>query len=150
MQSIDELVPSLRKIRKLAGIFSFCFPDMYIITLHDFRTTILFFLSILQHRITGHAFEIHYISLGMWGAVLLWFCIIRGMMNLAINALYIVPFLFCPWICCNCSILINFVCECALYCNLKLMQVVDFIKAIFTDSPLRKDCLWKIESADFM
>lgn len=89
VQSIDELVPSLRKIRKLAGIFSFCFPDMYIITLHDFRITNLFFLLLIQfHRTTGHAFEIHYISLGMWGAVLLWFCIIRGMMNLAINTLY--------------------------------------------------------------
>ncbi|GFY97579.1 centromere/kinetochore protein, putative [Actinidia rufa] len=28
-------------------------------------------------------------------------------------------------------------------------QVEDFIRAIFTDSPLRKECLWRIESASF-
>ncbi|KAK1405474.1 centromere/kinetochore protein zw10-like [Heracleum sosnowskyi] len=35
-------------------------------------------------------------------------------------------------------------------CGFVSSEVVDFIKAIFTDSPLRKDCLWRIESADFM
>ncbi|KAI4299227.1 hypothetical protein L6164_032707 [Bauhinia variegata] len=28
-------------------------------------------------------------------------------------------------------------------------EVEDFIKAIFTDSPLRRDCLWRIENSDF-
>ncbi|KAL8131166.1 hypothetical protein AgCh_007189 [Apium graveolens] len=35
-------------------------------------------------------------------------------------------------------------------CGFVPSEVVDFIKAIFTDSPLRKDCLWRIESTDFM
>lgn len=29
------------------------------------------------------------------------------------------------------------------------LQMEDFIKAIFADSPLRKECLWRIESANF-
>ncbi|KAL1821764.1 hypothetical protein ACET3Z_016633 [Daucus carota] len=36
------------------------------------------------------------------------------------------------------------------FCGFVSSEVMDFIKAIFTDSPLRKDCLWRIESADFM
>lgn len=36
------------------------------------------------------------------------------------------------------------------FCGFVSSEVVDFIKAIFTDSPLRKDCLWRIESADFV
>lgn len=43
VQSIDEFVPSLRKIRKLAGMFPFCFPDKYIIPLHDSPTLIYHF-----------------------------------------------------------------------------------------------------------
>ncbi|XP_030539776.1 centromere/kinetochore protein zw10 homolog isoform X1 [Rhodamnia argentea] len=30
-----------------------------------------------------------------------------------------------------------------------LPEIKDFIKAIFTDSPLRKECLWRIENASF-
>ncbi|ESQ51881.1 hypothetical protein EUTSA_v10016293mg [Eutrema salsugineum] len=30
-------------------------------------------------------------------------------------------------------------------CNFTRIEVQDFIKAIFTDSPLRKECLWRIE-----
>lgn len=94
VQSIDELVPSLRKIRKLAGTCPSCYLDKYVFLLHDFLFTKLSFPSLTQfHRITGHAFAIHYISLGRWGAVQLWFCIIRGMMNLAINTSYIIHFL---------------------------------------------------------
>ncbi|KAL2317035.1 hypothetical protein Fmac_030911 [Flemingia macrophylla] len=36
-----------------------------------------------------------------------------------------------------------------LSCGFTITEVVDFIKAIFTDSPLRKDCLWKIQNAGF-
>ncbi|KAK6919292.1 RZZ complex, subunit Zw10, partial [Dillenia turbinata] len=32
-------------------------------------------------------------------------------------------------------------------CGFSLSEIRDFIKAIFTDSPLRKECLWRIESA---
>ncbi|KAK6918801.1 RZZ complex, subunit Zw10, partial [Dillenia turbinata] len=32
-------------------------------------------------------------------------------------------------------------------CGFLLSEIRDFIKAIFTDSPLRKECLWRIESA---
>ncbi|KAI8007493.1 hypothetical protein LOK49_LG07G02652 [Camellia lanceoleosa] len=34
-------------------------------------------------------------------------------------------------------------------CGFTLSEVQDFIKAIFTDSPLRKECLWRIESTSF-
>ncbi|GAB4859389.1 hypothetical protein Ancab_010852 [Ancistrocladus abbreviatus] len=34
-------------------------------------------------------------------------------------------------------------------CGFILSEVVDFIKAIFTDSPLRRDCLWRIQSTNF-
>ncbi|PSS16115.1 Centromere/kinetochore protein like [Actinidia chinensis var. chinensis] len=34
-------------------------------------------------------------------------------------------------------------------CGYTLSEVEDFIRAIFTDSPLRKECLWRIESASF-
>ncbi|GMH12024.1 hypothetical protein Nepgr_013865 [Nepenthes gracilis] len=34
-------------------------------------------------------------------------------------------------------------------CGFVLSEVVDFIKAVFTDSPLRKDCLWRIQSTNF-
>ncbi|KAL8151014.1 hypothetical protein V2J09_020822, partial [Rumex salicifolius] len=36
-----------------------------------------------------------------------------------------------------------------LTCGFALSEVVDFIKAIFTDSPLRKDCLWRIQNTYF-
>ncbi|XP_061373604.1 centromere/kinetochore protein zw10 homolog isoform X2 [Gastrolobium bilobum] len=36
-----------------------------------------------------------------------------------------------------------------LSCGFTVTEVVDFIKAIFTDSPLRKDCLWRIQNASF-
>ncbi|KAK7320551.1 hypothetical protein VNO77_30124 [Canavalia gladiata] len=36
-----------------------------------------------------------------------------------------------------------------LCCGFTITEVEDFIKAIFTDSPLRKDCLWRIHNADF-
>ncbi|KAK4255239.1 hypothetical protein QN277_008259 [Acacia crassicarpa] len=35
-----------------------------------------------------------------------------------------------------------------LSCGFTPTEVADFIKAIFTDSPLRKDCLWRIENAN--
>ncbi|XP_031394026.1 centromere/kinetochore protein zw10 homolog [Punica granatum] len=34
-------------------------------------------------------------------------------------------------------------------CGFTLTEVKDFIKAIFTDSPLRKECLWRIENISF-
>eukprot|EP00261_Vitis_vinifera_P037838 XP_019079081.1 PREDICTED: centromere/kinetochore protein zw10 homolog isoform X2 [Vitis vinifera] len=34
-------------------------------------------------------------------------------------------------------------------CGFTLSEMEDFIKAIFADSPLRKECLWRIESANF-
>ncbi|CAK9134758.1 unnamed protein product [Ilex paraguariensis] len=34
-------------------------------------------------------------------------------------------------------------------CGFTLSEVEEFIKAIFTDSPLRKECLWRIQSASF-
>ncbi|XP_052178066.1 centromere/kinetochore protein zw10 homolog isoform X2 [Diospyros lotus] len=34
-------------------------------------------------------------------------------------------------------------------CGFTASEVDDFIRAIFTDSPLRKECLWRIESASF-
>ncbi|KAH1062241.1 hypothetical protein GYH30_005313 [Glycine max] len=34
-----------------------------------------------------------------------------------------------------------------LSCGFTITEVEDFIKAIFTDSPLRKDCLWRIQNA---
>ncbi|KAL1348145.1 centromere/kinetochore protein zw10 homolog isoform X2 [Arachis hypogaea] len=34
-------------------------------------------------------------------------------------------------------------------CGFTITEVEDFIKAIFTDSPLRRDCLWKIHNANF-
>lgn len=34
-------------------------------------------------------------------------------------------------------------------CGFTITEVEDFIKAIFTDSPLRKDCLWRIQSTSF-
>lgn len=34
-------------------------------------------------------------------------------------------------------------------CGFTLSEVEDFIKAIFTDSPLRKECLWRIEGSGF-
>ncbi|KAK7276490.1 hypothetical protein RIF29_17630 [Crotalaria pallida] len=36
-----------------------------------------------------------------------------------------------------------------LSCGFTATEVQDFIKAIFTDSPLRKDCLWRIQNASF-
>ncbi|KAK7300430.1 hypothetical protein RJT34_11274 [Clitoria ternatea] len=36
-----------------------------------------------------------------------------------------------------------------LSCGFTITEVQDFIKAIFTDSPLRKDCLWRIQTASF-
>nr|KYP73144.1 Centromere/kinetochore protein zw10 isogeny [Cajanus cajan] len=36
-----------------------------------------------------------------------------------------------------------------LSCGFTITEVGDFIKAIFTDSPLRKDCLWRIQNAGF-
>ncbi|XP_027331708.1 centromere/kinetochore protein zw10 homolog isoform X1 [Abrus precatorius] len=36
-----------------------------------------------------------------------------------------------------------------LSCGFTITEVEDFIKAIFTDSPLRKDCLWRIQNASF-
>ncbi|KAJ1389008.1 RZZ complex, subunit Zw10 [Sesbania bispinosa] len=36
-----------------------------------------------------------------------------------------------------------------LSCGFRITEVEDFIKAIFTDSPLRKDCLWRIQNANF-
>ncbi|KAF7826812.1 centromere/kinetochore protein zw10-like protein isoform X1 [Senna tora] len=36
-----------------------------------------------------------------------------------------------------------------LACGFTITEVADFIKAIFADSPLRKECLWRIENADF-
>ncbi|XP_058220145.1 centromere/kinetochore protein zw10 homolog isoform X1 [Rhododendron vialii] len=34
-------------------------------------------------------------------------------------------------------------------CGFTSSEVEDFVRAIFTDSPLRRDCLWRIESASF-
>ncbi|MED6112677.1 Centromere/kinetochore protein zw10 [Stylosanthes scabra] len=34
-------------------------------------------------------------------------------------------------------------------CGFTITEVEDFIKAIFTDSPLRRDCLWRIHHANF-
>ncbi|KAA8526558.1 hypothetical protein F0562_008239 [Nyssa sinensis] len=34
-------------------------------------------------------------------------------------------------------------------CGFTLSEVEDFIRAIFADSPLRKECLWRIESSSF-
>ncbi|KAK4745323.1 hypothetical protein SAY87_011635 [Trapa incisa] len=34
-------------------------------------------------------------------------------------------------------------------CGFTLAEVKDFIKAIFADSPLRKECLWRIENTNF-
>lgn len=34
-------------------------------------------------------------------------------------------------------------------CGFTLSEVKDFIKGIFTDSPLRKECLWRIEDSNF-
>ncbi|KAG2391116.1 Centromere/kinetochore protein [Vigna angularis] len=36
-----------------------------------------------------------------------------------------------------------------LSCGFTVTEVEDFIKAIFTDSPLRKACLWRIQNASF-
>ncbi|KAH1211770.1 Centromere/kinetochore protein zw10 [Glycine max] len=36
-----------------------------------------------------------------------------------------------------------------LSCGFTITEVEDFIKAIFTDSPLRKDCLWRIQNPSF-
>jgi centromere/kinetochore protein ZW10 len=33
-------------------------------------------------------------------------------------------------------------------CNFTRTEVQDFIKAIFTDSPLRKECLWRIDEVN--
>ncbi|KAE9606213.1 putative RZZ complex, subunit Zw10 protein [Lupinus albus] len=36
-----------------------------------------------------------------------------------------------------------------LSCGFTITEMEDFIKAIFADSPLRKDCLWRIQNASF-
>ncbi|KAG9455109.1 hypothetical protein H6P81_008013 [Aristolochia fimbriata] len=35
------------------------------------------------------------------------------------------------------------------FCGFTSSEVQSFVKAIFTDSPLRRDCLWRIESSSF-
>ncbi|XP_068668194.1 centromere/kinetochore protein zw10 homolog [Aristolochia californica] len=35
------------------------------------------------------------------------------------------------------------------FCGFASSEVQSFVKAIFTDSPLRRDCLWRIESSSF-
>jgi hypothetical protein len=46
----------------------------------------------------------------------------------------------------NCILLVVCVICSSVLRSPSLLQVKDFIKAIFTDSPLRKECLWRIEN----
>jgi len=80
---VDDLIPSLRKIRKVAGKFSVC-QSSYLLKLVDGKwlsCNQCLFLSVVFFaifRTSGHAFKIHYNSLGKWGTHQHWVYDARG------------------------------------------------------------------------
>lgn len=84
---LDDLIPSLCKIRKLAGMVSVFRLSLFLKVDKDLMLSRVLFFFLFQIslfcsiilRITRHALEIHYDSLGERGTSQLWLYNIRGM-----------------------------------------------------------------------
>lgn len=82
--SLDDLLPSLQKIRKLAGMCLLGRKWSPLFFSSDLKLAVLLFLI---RRITGHAFEINNCCLGKWRIGYLWFHTGRGIHSVSIFAL---------------------------------------------------------------
>lgn len=69
-QTLDDLMPSLRKLRKLAGIL--ILGSAYS-RMKWFSTLLFFLLLVIVNRSPGYAIEIYYCSLGDWWTCQPWF-----------------------------------------------------------------------------
>lgn len=101
-------------------------------------------------RSSGYAFEVNYCSLGKWWTGLLWIYCNGGKMAYldleeAINNLLYSQTSLCKLSLREYFYIINsFSYACCASCF--VFQVEDFIRAIFTDSSLRRECLQRIQS----